>query len=44
MYEKRLSSANRTGKGGGTFDWKGEGVSRRGFEPGSKFCFVFFFY
>ena len=23
---------------------KGEGVSRRGFEPGSKFCFVFFFF
>ena len=42
MYETRLS-ANCTGKGGCTFDWKGEGVSRRGFEPGSKFFFFFFF-
>ena len=32
------------GKGGCTFDWKGEGVSRRGFEPGSKFFFFFFFF
>ena len=26
------------------FDMKGEGVSRRGFEPGSKFFFFFFFF
>ena len=44
MYETRLSSANCTGKGGCTFDWKGEGLSRRGFESGSKFCFFFFFF
>ena len=43
MYQTRLS-ANRTGKGGCTFDWKGEGMSRRGFEPGSKFFFLFFFF
>ena len=44
MYETRLSSANCTGKGGCTFDWKGEGLSRRGFESGSKFFFFFFFF
>ena len=29
---------------GVSFDMKGEGVSRRGFEPGSKFFFLFFFF
>ena len=33
-----------TGKGGWTFDMKGEGVSRRGFEPGSRPFFFFFFF
>ena len=29
--------------GGWKFDWKGEGVSRRGFESGSMFIYLFFF-